>query len=166
LIACAAPASAAQSAAPPIDSTALAPYAHGNGTVSGSVRFLGGIQAVCAPDIPYVAWYAEKAKRGATALAYDPQMIPYTHLASIRKDRRFTCEGLAPGRYLVWVEGYTQGFPGPIVVSRQKEDSVSGQTSPNYYSESYGTAGSGSEPFVVGPQQVVVPLTGTTNVTL
>ena len=127
---------------------------------------MGGVQAVCAPAIPYVAWYVEKFKT-APALRYDPQMIPYTHVAQIRKDRGFTCEGLAPGRYLVWVEGDTQSFSGPITESRPKEDSISGQISPNYYTETYGLAGAGSEPFVIGPQEVVVPLTGAAkNVTL
>ena len=166
LIACAAPASAAQSAAPPIDTTALAAYAHGSGTIAGSVRFLGGVQAVCSPDIPYVEWYVQELKQRVVSLQYDSRMIAYTHLGQIKKDRTFTCSGLSAGPYLVWVEGYSESFGGPIVVSRPREDSISGQVSPNSYLETYGISGSISDPFVVGPQHVTVPLTGTTNVTL
>ncbi len=161
-------AQAAENSAPPIDVPALQAYAHGNGTISGSTRLGGAVQAVCAPDIPYVAWYVEKRKRWGWGdyRDYDSQLIPYTHRAQIAKDRTFTCQGLAPGRYLVWVEGYTPGFPGPITDSRQLEDPISGQVTPGYDTVSYGIGGSGPEQRLVGPEHVVVAATGTTNVTL
>ncbi len=156
LICCTVAAQASAAPAPPIDAAALAAYAHGNGAISGSVRFDGATQAVCAPDIPYVAWYVQKLK-SAGPHQYDPQMIPYTHAVPIRKDRTFSCVGVAPGRYLVWVEGYTAGFPGPITESRQLEDPISGQVTPGYSTVSYGLGGSGPGQSLVGPEHVVSP---------
>lgn len=151
--------------APPIDTAALAAYARGNGTISGSVRFLGGVQAVCAPAIPYVAWYVEKLKT-APALTYDRQMIPFTHIVQIRKDRTFMCEGLAPGGYLVWVEGYTRGFPQSTIESRWLDDPISGQMLQTHDTATVAIGGADPQQSVVGPQQVFVEATGTTNVTL
>ncbi len=114
-------------------------------------------------------WYVEKRKLSPAYVDYrdyDSRLIPYTHRAQISKDRTFTCEGLAPGRYLVWVEGYTPGFPGRITESRQREDSISGQVTPGYDTVSYGIGGSSPEQRLVGPEHVVVGATGTTNVTL
>jgi len=169
LIACAAPASAAQGAAPLIDAAALVAYAHGNGTISGSTDFGSAVQAFCAPDISYVAWYVDNTKRwGWTPGDYDSRLVPYTHRAAIGKDRTFTCQGLAPGRYLVWVEGYTPGFGGgdssTLTETRTKEDSISGQVS--QYDVRYVVVGSGSELELVGPEHVIVAGSGTTNVRL
>jgi hypothetical protein len=165
LLCCTLAAEASTTPAPPIDTAALAAYAHGNGAVSGSVRFDGATQAVCAPDIPYVAWYVEEKKRG-DASDYDSQLIPYTHHAWVAKDRTFTCQGLAPGSYLVWVEGYTRGFPESAIISRQPDDPVSGQMLPAYDANTVAIGGSGPEQSLVGPEHVVVTGTGTTNVKL
>jgi hypothetical protein len=165
LLCCTLAAQASTAPAPPIDAAALAAYAHGSGTISGSVRFDGATQAVCAPDIPYVAWYVEARKRG-DASDYDSHLIPYTHRAWVAKDRTFTCQGLAPGRYLVWVEGYTRGFPKSTIISRQPDDPVSGQMLPAYSASTVAIPGSDPEQSLVGPEHVVVTGTGTTNVTL
>ena len=156
------------SPAPPIDAAALAAYAHGHGTISGSTDFGGAVDAFCAPDIPYIAWYVEERKRHWDYYsAYDSQLTPYTHHAQVAKDRTFTCEGLSSGRYLVWVEGYTPDFRSPpATYSRQREDSISGQVDPNYYTVTSGGGGSSPQLLLVGPEHVVVTATGTTSVTL
>jgi hypothetical protein len=166
LIACAAPAFAGNTA-PPIDAAGLAAYAHGNGTISGFTNFGGAVQAFCAPDIPYVAWYVERRKLSPNG-NYDSRLTPYVHRAQLAKDRTFTCEGLASGRYLVWVEGYTPDFRiPPVSFCRQREDAISGQVDPCYYSVTWtGNSQPGPDLLLVGPEHVVVTGTGTTDVTL
>jgi hypothetical protein len=167
VIACAAPAFAGNTA-PPIDAAALTAYAHGNGTISGSTDFGGAVQAFCAPDIPYVAWYVERRKLSPNG-NYDSRLIPYVHRARLAKDRTFTCEGLASGRYLVWVEGHTPDFrfgpAGPIRVTRRVEDSISGQIT-EYDTVTSGNNEPGPDLLLVGPEHVTVEGGGTTNVTL
>lgn len=165
-ITCAAPAFAGNTP-PPIDAAALTAYAHGNGTISGSTDFGGAVQAFCAPDIPYVAWYVERRKLSPNG-DFDSRLTPYVHRARLAKDRTFTCEGLASGRYLVWVEGYTPDFRiPPSSSSRQREDPISGQVDPYYSTVTWtGNSQRGPDLLLVGPEHVVVTGTGATNVTL
>jgi hypothetical protein len=166
LIACAAPAFAGNTP-PPIDAAALAAYAHGSGTISGSTGFGGAVQAFCAPDIPYVVWYVERRKLSPND-DYDSRLTPYVHRAQLAKDRTFTCEGLASGRYLVWVEGYAPDFRRPpSSYSRQREDPISGQVDPYYYTVTWtGANQPGPDLILVGPERVTVAGAGTANVRL
>lgn len=100
LIVGAAPAYAAQSAAPPIDPSTLPSYQSGTGSISGHTAFTG--QAVCAPDIPYVNWFASKLNDD-TLPVFDARVKPYVRIVPIQRFA-FTCAGLAPGRYIVWIE--------------------------------------------------------------
>jgi hypothetical protein len=100
LIACAAPAYAAQSAAPPIDPTSLLSYESGTGSISGHTAFPG--QAVCAPDIPYVNWFVSKLNDD-TLQVFDARVKPYVRIVPVQH-LAFTCSALAPGRYIVWIE--------------------------------------------------------------
>jgi len=157
----------AGNAPPPIDAAALAAYAHGNGAISGSTDFGGAVQAFCAPDIPYVAWYVERRKLIPNG-GYDSRLSPYVHRVQLAKDRTFTCEGLASGRYSVWVEGYTPDFRiPPSSYSRQREDPISGQVDPNYYTVTWtGANQRGPDLLLVGPEHVTVEGNSTTKVTL
>ncbi|HET9393349.1 MAG TPA: hypothetical protein VFO29_07525 [Candidatus Rubrimentiphilum sp.] len=101
---CATAASAAQTP-PPIDMAALQAYAPGTSAISIPTW---GATAFCAPDIPYVTWYVGKLNDDNPP-AYDPRMQPYTHKAAYVPAKRFgvsgfECTGLAPGRYIVWLE--------------------------------------------------------------
>ena len=84
---------------------ALQAYAPGTSAISIPFR---EARAFCAPDIPYVTWYVGKLNDDNPP-AYDPRMQPYTRAAANMAPNpfvlpEFECTGLAPGRYIVWLE--------------------------------------------------------------
>jgi hypothetical protein len=96
-------AAAIQSPPPPIEPLTLQAYTHGTGAIAGTATAFRNGGALCAPDIPYVAWFVNESQLGNHP-RYDDRLQPYTHNAQVALDGTFTCSGLSPGRYIVWFE--------------------------------------------------------------
>jgi hypothetical protein len=103
-------AAATQSPPPAIEPLTLQPYTRGTGAIAGTATFFRNGGALCAPDIPYVAWFVNESQLGNHP-RYDDRLQPYTHNAQVALDGTFTCAGLSPGRYIVWFETLSPADP-------------------------------------------------------
>jgi hypothetical protein len=111
---------ATQSPPPPIEPSTLQAYTHGTGAIAGTATAFHNGGALCAPDIPYVAWFVNETQLGNHP-RYDDRLQPYTHNAQVALDGRFTCTDLAPGRYIVWLETAAPADPFRSSVSTTGE---------------------------------------------
>ena len=110
VLGCLSVAAATQSPPPPIEALTLQAYTHGPGAIAGTATFFRNGGALCAPDIPYVAWFVNETQLGNHP-RYDDRLQPYTHNAQVALDGTFTCSNLSPGRYIVWLETVTPADP-------------------------------------------------------
>ena len=113
-------AAATQSPPPPIEASTLQSYTHGPGAIAGTAAFFRNGGALCAPDIPYIAWYVNERSLGHQP-RYDERLQPYTHNAQVALDGTFACSNLSPGRYIVWLETAAPADPFRISVSSPGE---------------------------------------------
>lgn len=109
---------AGSSQAPPIDFGALRSLGGGTSAIAGITHFYPAL-AVCAPDIPYVEWYINKLG-DESAPKYDRGLVPFTREVPVPVSGAFTCTGLSPGRYVIWIENLPPNFAvrgGPVTVA-------------------------------------------------
>ncbi|HET9393347.1 MAG TPA: hypothetical protein VFO29_07515 [Candidatus Rubrimentiphilum sp.] len=85
-------------------------YTHGPGAIAGTATFFRNGGALCAPDIPYVAWFVNEIQLGNHP-RYNDLLQPYTRNAQVALDGTFTCTNLSPGKYIVWLETATPADP-------------------------------------------------------
>lgn len=123
-----------QSPPPPIEASTLQTYTRGPGAIAGTAAFFRNGGALCAPDIPYVAWFVNETQLGNHP-RYNDLLQPYTRNAQVALDGTFTCTNLSPGRYIVWLETVAPADPfrtsagqPPQVVSLPQHVVVDGGT--------------------------------------
>jgi hypothetical protein len=139
---------------PVIDAGALNAFSHGPGSIAATIKRYdrdADLRAFCAPDVPYFEWYV--AQRGLpTSVKLDARVKPFVREPSIEIVRtidpnvglelqgRFTCSDLAPGAYLVWLEGAVpqggsiapQSAPGPRPPVQNNVGEPEDRFPPNY----------------------------------
>jgi hypothetical protein len=172
---CATAASASQTP-PAIDMAALQAYGPGTGAITARYgsSYNTLVDLNCAPDIPYVAWYINQIG-SSTPVPYDQRLKPFTrtiHAGTFFGHQAFQCTGLAPGRYVVWIE-YTvstsssssgpsqaqnmNGAP-PVIATNGEISAISAGRQLTYLGSGIASssAWSGSRRWHTAPREVVV----------